>query len=217
MTLKLSLERDTDEYLLVAEIRLYFKSMGEGLVNLQKIGDIFSPRTPVTKPPVVLEQEKIKALAPKSKNKNQSRAGVPGWTQEEIDLLNACPDHIEAWVAYQKVFTDRRNKNAVHQRWNKLHRGKKSSTKTTINPTILVVAPPEESARDKINKLVVIKNGTISVGTKVKYNGPHSSPFANKTGEVTKIGTKDQVLVKFGDSSSWLSQHIISVIPEVAA
>lgn len=226
--MRLSLEQDADTFVMVVEIRYRYDSIDSGLVTLQKIGDIFSIKVPVTIPPVVLEQQgpvQVKSASVNKttpqKNASNSRANVPKWTPEEIEILMTCPDHNEAWVAYQKVFTNRRNKSAIHQRWNKLHsreKSKRSTTKTVTKPTKLVVVPPEnESAQDKLKKLIVSKNDTLSVGTKVKYNGSHASPFTGKAGEIEKIGTKDQILVKFGDSSSWISKECVVVIPEVPA
>jgi len=130
--------------------------------KVEKKVPISALEEPKNNPKVETAQKKIKALAPKGKNKHQSRVGIPGWTHEEIDLLNACPDYIEAWVAYQKVFTDRRNKNAVHQRWNKLHPGvRKPGERIKVNEPVKAIAlsnDVKEPAPTEPNYKTIIKN-----------------------------------------------------------
>jgi hypothetical protein len=163
----------------------------------------------------VTAQKKIKALAPKGKNKNQSRSGIPGWTHEEIDLINACPDYIEAWVAYQKVFTDRRNRNAVTQRWNKLHPKKRGEEPSEISlgtvPGSTLVIQGADDLIDEMPEEPTGEPAEIRPGVRVKQTG--GTKICAGIGTVKRCPNgKDEVLVAFDKGMEWMERKNLSLV-----
>ena len=175
------------------------------------------PRSLPVEPPAIKEtaQKKIKALAPKGKNKHQSQVGIPGWTHEEIDLLNACPDYNEAWVAYQKVFTDRRNKNAVHQRWNKLHPKKRGEKPSEISlgtvPGSTLVIQGADALVDSMPEEPTGEPAEIRPGVRVKQTG--GTKICAGIGTVKRCPNgKDEVLVAFDKGMEWMERKNLSLV-----
>lgn len=75
---------------------------------------------------------------------------------------------------------------------------------------------PLGSAGLKVREWLKVVNGPITPGITVKHNGPKASPFFGKVGTITKVGDGNQVLVNFGESSTWLPQSCIFVVKEAA-
>jgi hypothetical protein len=90
---------------------------------------------------------------------------------------------------------------------------KKGQGPAQKSPANMHPAPAQKLLRD----LVVAKNGPMHPGQHVKHNGPKASPFFGKEGEILKVADDGQVFVKFGESSTWLSPHIVAVVPEAEA
>lgn len=78
MTIKLTIEKDADTYLLCVDIRLRYDSLDESLVILQKIGEIFS-RVPEMAVPLTPEiSERISKIIRDHREENLARSTIPG-------------------------------------------------------------------------------------------------------------------------------------------
>lgn len=72
-------------------------------------------------------------------------------------------------------------------------------------------------AHEKIRAVIVEKNGPLSPGQHVRHNGPKASPFSGKEGVIKKVASDGQIFVQFGESTTWLMPHIVTVIPQEPA
>jgi hypothetical protein len=77
---------------------------------------------------------------------------------------------------------------------------------------------PALAVKEKIKAATAtIAASKLRHGQKVKHNGPHSSPFYGKTGEIMDIAADGKIRVQFGESSTWLQPYIVMAIPGAGA
>lgn len=87
-----------------------------------------------------------------------------------------------------------------------------SASSDTNSQTITAGAPAASSTLQKLNNTIIKQNGTLKAGQRVRHNGSKVSPHFGKEGEILNVEENGQVFVKFGETSTWLSPHLVAVV-----
>ena len=183
--------------------------------KVEKKVPISALEEPKNNPKVETAQKKIKALSPKVKVPGKSRQGIPGWSDEEMLLIQDIPEWGEAVKVYKAKFPGKRSDNAIEQQSKKIQKGivkKRSPTTTSANPPHEPMIRGAEDLEDQMPEYPTASRAEIRQGVKVKQTG--GTKICAGIGTVKRCPNgKDEVLVSFDKGMEWMERKNLTLVP----
>ena len=203
--------------------------------KVEKKVRISALQEPKNNPKVEIVQKKIKALAPKVKVPGKSRQGIPGWSDEEMLLIQDIPEWGEAVKVYKKMFPGKRSDNAIGQQSKKIQKGIvkkrsppvfsgkstspanpdtrsfKTNIKNSVNPPHEPMIQGAEDLEDQMPEEPTASRADLRPGVRVKQTG--GTKICAGIGTVKRCPNgKDEVLVAFDKGMEWMERKNLTLV-----